>query len=232
MNDHEGQSRSFEATQTTSQSVGESNAKAGEQLKKRRAQLRGKVTRSINRIKKFIEQGAEMRKRIERGILQVRKDFDLARECHAEMYEYVDESQISAMDDWEDVLTNDFYDVEETVENFLQSISEPKPANTMSLTSEQTSEQSMTNNSASSVDAGGSSEEINNTAPGENTVEVSQSQSEPNLEANETVPKTSLDILEPENAKNTNSEIASDIAHFRNLKPITICHHPDHSIVG
>ena len=132
-------------------------------------------------------------------------------ECHAEMYEYVDESQIFAMDDWEDVLTNDFYDVEETVENFLQSISEPKPANTMSLTSEQTSEQSMTNNSASSVDAGGS-EEINNTAPGKNTVEVSQSQSEPNLGANETVPKTSLDILEPENAKNTNSEIASDIS--------------------
>ena len=212
MSDNEGQSGSVEATQTTSQGVGESNAKAGEQLKKRRAQLRGKVTRTINRIKKFIEQGAEMRKRIEKEILQVRKDFDLARECHAEMYEYVDESQISTMDDWEDVLTNDFYDVEEMVENFLQSISEPKPANTMSLTSEQTSEQSMTNNKASSVDAGGSSEEVNNTAPGENTVEVSQSQSEPNLEANETVPKTSLDILEPENAINTNSEIASDIS--------------------
>ena len=81
----------------------------------------------------------------------------------------------------------------------------------MPLTSELTSEQSMTNNSASSVDARGSSEEINNTAPGENTVEVSQCQSEPNLEANETVPKTTLDILEPENAKNINSEIASDI---------------------
>ena len=49
-----------------------------------------------------------MRKRIEKEILQVRKDFDLARECHAEMYEHVDESQISAVDDLEDVLTNDF----------------------------------------------------------------------------------------------------------------------------
>ena len=137
------------------------------------------------------------------------------------MYEYVDESQISTMNDWEDVLTNDFYDVEETVQNFLQSISEPKPANTMSLTSEQTSEQSMTNNNASSVDANGSGEEINNTAPAENMVEVSQSQSEINLEANETVPKTSLDILESESP-----------ATFRNLKPITTCHHPDHSTVG
>ena len=108
MSDNQGQSGSVEATQTTSQSVGESNTKAGEQLKKRRTQLRGKATRSINRIKKFIEQGAEMHKRIEKAILQVRKDFDLARECHAEVYEYVDESQISTMDDWEDVLTNDF----------------------------------------------------------------------------------------------------------------------------
>ena len=111
--------------QTTSQSVGESNAKAGEQLKKRRAQLQGKVTRSINRIKKFIEHSAEMRKRIEKEILQVRKDFDLVRECHAEMYEYVDQSQLSAMDNWEDVLTNDFYD-EEAVEktSFSQSLNQ------------------------------------------------------------------------------------------------------------
>ena len=88
MSDNEGQSGSVEATQTTSQSVGESNAKAGEQFKKRHAQLRGKVTRSINRIKKFIEQGAEMRKRIEKEILQVRKDFDLACESRREKNEF------------------------------------------------------------------------------------------------------------------------------------------------
>ena len=66
-----------------------------------------------------------MRKRIEKEILQVRKDFDLVRECHAEMYEYVDQSQLSAMDNWEDVLTNDFYD-EEAVEktSFSQSLNQ------------------------------------------------------------------------------------------------------------
>ena len=41
----------------------------------------------------------------------------LARECHAEMYEYIEESQIAAMDEWEDILTNDFYDIEENVED-------------------------------------------------------------------------------------------------------------------
>jgi hypothetical protein len=30
-----------------------------------------------------------MRKRIEKEVLQVRKDFELARECHAEIYEYM-----------------------------------------------------------------------------------------------------------------------------------------------
>ena len=51
-------------------------------LKKKRAQLRGKITRSINRIKKFISQGADARKRVEKEILQLHKDFELARECH------------------------------------------------------------------------------------------------------------------------------------------------------
>ena len=36
-------------------------------------------------------------------MLEIRKDFELARECHAEMYEFADESQISAMDNWEDM---------------------------------------------------------------------------------------------------------------------------------
>jgi hypothetical protein len=85
-------------------------------LKKQRAQLRGKITRSINRVKKCIHQGAEMRKRIEKEIIQIHKDFELARECHAQMYEYVEESQVQAMDNWEDILTNEFYDIEENVE--------------------------------------------------------------------------------------------------------------------
>ena len=43
----------------------------------------------------------------------------MARECHAEMYEHVGESQTSTMEEWEDILTNDVYDIEENVETFL-----------------------------------------------------------------------------------------------------------------
>ena len=45
---------------------------------KEQSKLRGKVIRSINRVKKFIDQGAEMGKRVEKKSLQIRKDFELA----------------------------------------------------------------------------------------------------------------------------------------------------------
>ena len=83
MSDNEQQSDSAETAQGTSHSVGELNAKTGEQLKKQRTQPRGKITRSINRVKKFIEQKAEIRKRVEKESVQIRKDFELARESFA-----------------------------------------------------------------------------------------------------------------------------------------------------
>ena len=46
------------------------------------------------------------------------------------------------MDEWEDILTNDIYDIEEMVEDFIQPLSTPQHANPMSLNSEQTYEQS------------------------------------------------------------------------------------------
>jgi septal ring factor EnvC (AmiA/AmiB activator) len=121
MSDDESQSGPAETSQSVTHGVGELAPKMNDNLKdlkKQRAQLRGKITRSINRVKKCIHQGAEMRKRIEKEI-QIRKDFELARECHAQMYEYVEESQVQAMDNWEDILTNEFYGIEENVEEFL-----------------------------------------------------------------------------------------------------------------
>ena len=94
-----------------------------------------------------------MRKRVEKEGLQIRKDFELARECHSKMYEYVDESLIPAMDDWEDVLTNDLYDIEEKIESFLQSLSEPGLAKSVSVSKEQNSERSGIINNIN-VDAG------------------------------------------------------------------------------
>ena len=143
MNENEGQSGSAEAVQETAH--GESDAQMSI-LKKKRSQLRGKITQYINRARKFIEEGAEKRKRIEKEIIQIRKDFELARECHAEMYEYVGESQTSTMDEWEDILTNDVYDIEEMVEAFLLSLSVSEHANPMSSTSEQILEPEVNSN--------------------------------------------------------------------------------------
>ena len=103
---------------------GESDA-AMTNLKKQHAQLDGKITRSINSIRKFISQGADMRKRVEKEILQLHKDFELARECHAELYEYVDESHTQTMDEWEDILTNDIYDLEKMVKGYIQPLATP-----------------------------------------------------------------------------------------------------------
>ena len=43
------------------------------------------------------------------------------------MYEYIEETQTTAMDNWEHTLTNDLYDIEDTVEDFLQYLSVPHP---------------------------------------------------------------------------------------------------------
>ena len=102
-----------------------------------------------------------MRKRVEKESLQIRKDFELARECHSQMYEHFDESQFPAMDDWEDVLANDLYDIEDKIEAFLHSLSEQGLANAKSLSKEQISEQPSTIDN-SNVTAGGSNIVLNN----------------------------------------------------------------------
>ena len=171
---NEEQSDSAETAQGTSHSVGELNAKTGEQLKKQRTQLRVRITRSINRVKKFIEQGVEIQKRVEKESVQIRKDFELTRECHSQMYEHFDESQFPAMDDWEDVLADDLYDIEDKIEAFFQSLSEPGLANAKSLSKGQISEQSSTIDN-SNVAAGGSNMVLNNVTPGASAFVETQS---------------------------------------------------------
>ncbi|CAB3978667.1 Hypothetical predicted protein [Paramuricea clavata] len=99
-----------------------------------------------------------MRKRVEKEIGQIHKDFELVRECRAEMYEYADESQTSTMDDWEDVLTNDVYDIEEKVEAFLQALSVSEHANATSKPNEQIIEIASAGNISQVEAAGGNVE--------------------------------------------------------------------------
>ena len=133
------------------------------------------------------------------------------------MYEYVDESQFTAMDDWEDVLTNDLYDIEENIETFLQSLSEQELANTMSLSKEQISEQSgIIDNS--NVAAGGSNMELNDVAPSVSAILETQSQSNDDSTANEPVVNEDSGILESSKSQNAcDSPI------------VTISYHPKHS---
>ena len=59
-----------------------------------------------------------MRKRVEKEIIEIRKDFELTRQCDAEMYEFVDEGQTSALDDWEDVLVKVIYNIKIILKSF------------------------------------------------------------------------------------------------------------------
>jgi len=160
-----GQSGSSQASIVKDSAThGESDAQAiMSNLKKTRAQLRGKITRSINRVRKFIQQGAEVRRRVEKEIVQIRKDFELARECHAAMYEYAHESQTSTMDDWEDTLANDYYGIEESVEDFLQSLSVHEHANTTSSNKEQTIEQPASSDISPVEPVGGDAQPVHET---------------------------------------------------------------------
>ena len=55
----------------------------------------------------------------------MRKDFELACDVHAELYGYVDPSQVPKLDEWENVLTDDVFGVEEEVETYFKTLGNP-----------------------------------------------------------------------------------------------------------
>ena len=64
-----------------------------------------------------------------------------------------DESQVKAMDNWEDILTNDFYDIEDKVDKFINCLSQPQHAIAKSSTNERPDVN--TDNKPDNVNAGG-----------------------------------------------------------------------------
>ncbi|XP_028399260.1 uncharacterized protein LOC114522717 [Dendronephthya gigantea] len=206
MSDEEGQSGVGEVSQetTVTHGVGELNPQMSK-IKKKRALQRGKMTRTINRVRKLIDQGPEMRKRVEKEMIEIRKDFELARECHAELYEFADESQTSAMDSWEDNLIKDFYDMEEYVEHYIQSVPVPQHANTTSSTSKQISGQSASN--SENIAAGGNSVELHQNLPEElSTVQIETRET---TENSELVINSSVDNTELDNPRNLTSDLTT-----------------------
>ena len=93
-----------------------------------RKQLRGRITRAIKRIRKFISKQTQTKRRLEKEIEEIRKDFQMACELHAELYDLADISQISRLDEWEDELTNDVFGIEEEAENHLSSLQDVSAA--------------------------------------------------------------------------------------------------------
>ena len=70
-------------------------------IKTKRKQLRARITRSIKRIKEYIEQSSENKKRFEKEIKELRCDFEKARDFHTQLYDFADETQTAALDKWE-----------------------------------------------------------------------------------------------------------------------------------
>ena len=55
----------------------------------------------------------------------MRKDFELARDVHAELYGFVDLNQVPKLDEWENVLTGDVFGLEEEVETYFKTLGNP-----------------------------------------------------------------------------------------------------------
>ena len=89
MSDIEEESVSNHAAGSTKESVGPSEDRVVI-LKNKRKQLRGRITRAIKRIRKFISEQTQTKE-----IEELRKDFHMACELHAKLYDFADTSQIS-----------------------------------------------------------------------------------------------------------------------------------------
>ena len=67
------------------------------------------------------------------------------------------------MDDWEDTLANDFHDIKESVEDFLQSLSVHEHANRTSSNNEQTVEQQASSDTSPVEPEGGDAPPVHGT---------------------------------------------------------------------
>ena len=131
-------------------------------LKKKRKQSRRRVTLGIKRITEVLDkgQGEDNRRRLQKEIEQLRKDYETAREQNGELFELMDGGEYDALDKRENELTSDAFSIEEKVENSLDSLADhPHP----SLSGKSSSPASNKNASAeNTAQASGTTEFPNN----------------------------------------------------------------------
>ncbi|XP_064637049.1 uncharacterized protein LOC135493569 [Lineus longissimus] len=91
-----------------------------EDLKARRKVLRGKVMRTINRLSGKMAGNDISKSRLEKEMVVLKQDFTEVCSVNADMFSYpgVDEDRLS---DWEEQITDSFYDFVEKTENYVCS---------------------------------------------------------------------------------------------------------------
>lgn len=90
-------------------------------VKNKRKYLRGKITRSINRMHDAMQREETNRRRFTKELAELRSDYNKACEYHGELYSLLDESLVEKLDQWENTLINDVHKIEEDVEDYLSS---------------------------------------------------------------------------------------------------------------
>ena len=96
----------------------ETSTKDGVELKKKRKQVRAKITRCIKRLNEGVMNEDKNIRRFQKEMEQLRKDFEIALELHSQLYDSSDVDN-NVLDKWEDDLTNDVYGTEEKVEEYM-----------------------------------------------------------------------------------------------------------------
>ncbi|XP_067650866.1 uncharacterized protein [Haliotis asinina] len=86
-------------------------------VRKQRKILRGKMTRTMNRLSDYIELKVQNPKRFERELETLRVDFSNICIVH---YEYVEEHEHPKLDEWESELISAMHETEDKVEHYLE----------------------------------------------------------------------------------------------------------------
>ncbi|XP_048253302.1 uncharacterized protein LOC125381119 [Haliotis rufescens] len=103
--------------------AGVTNVKERMQIvKAKRKVIKGKITRTINRLKDNMQTKMVKKRRILKELEELRADYTKACELHGELYEYTEEAKVAGLDKWESDLTNDIYGIEELAEDYLASL--------------------------------------------------------------------------------------------------------------
>ncbi|KAK6165297.1 hypothetical protein SNE40_022248 [Patella caerulea] len=88
-------------------------------VKQKRKVVRARITRSMNRIRDLIQSNDDNHRRLNRELEEIKRDSFIARDLNSELYAYVSDVATCTLDQWEDELTSDIFDIEEELEDYL-----------------------------------------------------------------------------------------------------------------